>query len=400
MAIAHFSVSPRRNTQTQSAHEVVQYLTREGVWHEQNKERLVERDVAYLTRAGEEVQTRNDLVAQGTRNLPIWAAGNAETFFREAAQWERAGGRYAYVVQMSLPRSLTHAEHMALKDDFLDATMHDKALVWVKHEPRAFDGQPNPHLHIMVSARIVDAYPRTPMQTFARFNRKDPTRGGWEKDRFWNERGALRQLRMAFTDLSNFHLERVGASERLDPRCLRDQGIERPSFGKASRGKTLERNVADEQAKATAAWEQRKAYKEVGDIRDISREEFVLLVREWTRDYERGEALPRSSRDVVHAYETRQREQRHTERQTTIARLEREAVQQERTLAENQSRQHQWAYWERANQPTPAPLAAQIERWRDPVLEWPEAHEEPHSGKAARSRIWREERERNEGRQR
>ena len=392
MSITHFSISPRRNTQAQSARDVVQYLTREGVWSEQNSDRVPERDVPYLTRTAETVQARNDLVAMGTRQLPPWAQGNAETFFREAAQWERVGGRYAYVVQMSLPRSLTHTQQMALKDDFLEATMHDKALLWVKHEPLALDGHPNPHLHIMLSARMVDTYPRTAPQTFARFNRNDPVRGGWEKDRFWNERGALRQLRMAFADLTNFHLERAGSEERIDPRRLRDQGIERPSFGKASRGKTFERDVATEQARARAAWEQRKAFKDIGDIRDISREEFVLLVREWTRDYERGAALPRSSREVVEAYETRQAEHRAGERQATIDRLERTITHLERRETEQRALARQLDYWEKRGEPTPAAVAERIAHFGEEMLILPETPDERSSGRAPRVRVWDERR--------
>jgi hypothetical protein len=65
---------------------------------------------------------------------------------------------------------------MALKDDFVDATMHDKPLLWVKHEPVASDGQPNPHIHIMLSARVVDAIARERQQMFARFCRNNPAR--------------------------------------------------------------------------------------------------------------------------------------------------------------------------------------------------------------------------------
>jgi hypothetical protein len=98
--------------------------------------------VAYLTREGADVQARNDLVASGVRNMPGWAQDNATVFFREAARAERAGGRYAYVLQFSLPRSLTHEQQMALKDDFIEATMPDKPLLWVKHEPVGLDGHP------------------------------------------------------------------------------------------------------------------------------------------------------------------------------------------------------------------------------------------------------------------
>jgi transposase-like protein len=299
MPIAHFSFSPRTTMQTQSATDVVHYLTREGAWLEHNQDKLPDRDVAYLTREAPDVQARNDLVASGVRNLPDWAQDNATVFFQEAARSERINGQYAYVLQFSLPRSLTHAQQMALAEDFLSATMPDKPLLWVKHEPVALDGQPNPHLHVMLSGRMMDDIARSPSQFFARFNPDHPERGGARKDRFWVDRVAPRQLRMAFTDITNYHLERADVSERLDPRRLSEQGIDRPSFGKASRGQTLDRDIAAEQAKATLAWEQRKGFKGIANVHTIPREAFVLQVRQWMRSYERGTAIPTASAEVV-----------------------------------------------------------------------------------------------------
>ncbi len=177
MPIAHFSVSVRRTGQSQSATDVVHYLTREGAWQHKNGE-AYDDDVAYMKRTHVNTKSRNDLVNGDTKNLPAWAQGDAATFFHEAAFWERHKGRYAYVIQMSLPRSLTHEQHMALKDDFIEAVMPRNPLVWVKHEPVARDGKRNPHIHIMVSARLIDDIERRPQQMFARFCREDPARGG------------------------------------------------------------------------------------------------------------------------------------------------------------------------------------------------------------------------------
>jgi hypothetical protein len=329
MPIAHFSVSARRNTQPQSATDAVHYLTREGAWQQKGEQAEAAHDVAYLARHSKETKARNDFVDGDVRHLPRWAGESATTFFHEASQWERVGGRYAYVLQMSLPRSLTHDQQMALKDDFIEATLHDKSLLWVKHAPVALDGQPNPHLHIMFSARINDGIERDPQRTFARYNRASPEEGGCLKDRFWNEKGALTQMRMAYTDVSNFHLELAGVQERIDPRSLRDQGIDRPSFGKASRGHTLSRDVEAEQHKAAEAWEQRKAYKDISDVQAIPREEFVLLVRQWTRDYDRGQQLPRVSHAEVQTWTSREQ----TRLATEHAAVDHQLAQVERGLA-------------------------------------------------------------------
>ena len=214
-------------------------------------------------------------------------------------------GRYAFALQIALPCELTHDQHMALAEDFVEATMHDKPLLLVKHEP-VTDGQPQPHLHILVGARTEDGIVRGPEKHFRRYNAEHPHLGGAQKDRFWNTSQAPRQLRMAFGDLANYHLERSGVEARIDPRSLRKQGIERDRVSWEHPVRPDEATRHREQAQAAQAWEQRKAYKGLGAVQAIPREEFVLLVRQWTRDYDRGQQLPRVSLAEAHAWTTRE----------------------------------------------------------------------------------------------
>ena len=67
----------------------------------------------------------------------------------------------------------------------------------------------NPHAHIMLTMRSVDAD------------------GFGKKRREWNKRRLLERQRKAWEEYANRALERAGSDERIDHRSLKEQGIER-----------------------------------------------------------------------------------------------------------------------------------------------------------------------------
>jgi hypothetical protein len=320
MALAHFWMqSISRAKANLPASVAVHYLKREAEFAAE----------AYLSRTSERTKDRHDLVAWGVQHLPAWAEDSPGTFFRAAEQYEGANRYHAVMLQFSLPKEMTHAQHLALTHDFIEATMSDKTLLWVKHEPLdTFTHEPQPHIHMLLSARTVDGIARDEQQTFQRWNREEPARGGCEKDLFWSRRQAVEQLRHAFTDLTNFHAEKLGLDMRIDSRSLRRRDIDRkPMYKEEDRPNRVV--LEAEQHKAAQAWEQRKVYKGLGEVQAIPREEFVLLVRQWTRDYDRGQQLPRVSLTEVQAWTT--------EEQTRLAQrqqgVDHQLAQVERGLA-------------------------------------------------------------------
>jgi hypothetical protein len=304
MALAHLWIQNiSRAKSSLPASVAVHYLKREAEFAAE----------AYLSRTSEQTKDRNDLRAWGMQNLPPWAEENPAKFFSAAEQHEGVNRYHAIMLQFSLPKEMTHEQHMALTEDFIEATMSDKPLLWVKHEPLdKFTHAPQPHIHVLLSARTVDGIARDPRQTFQRWNAAHPERGGCQKDLFWSRRQGVEQLRHAFTDLTNMHAERLGLEMRIDSRSLRRRDIDRkPMYTEEDR--PSREALAAEQLKAADAWEQRKAYKGIEDISAISREEIVLLVRQWTRDYVKGKAVQRSSRDVVDAWYAREVARREAE---------------------------------------------------------------------------------------
>jgi hypothetical protein len=257
-----------------------------------------------MTRTGKDTLHHDDLVGTPVvKNLPQWANGDVAYYFKTASEYEKRGP-YAIAFQIALPRELTHEQHLNFAQDFADALMHNKAYLIVKHEP-VKDGQPQPHLHVLMGLRNEDDIARKASKHFQRWNAAHPELGGAQKDRFWNQRQAPGLVRHAITDLGNFHMELAGIERRIDPRSLRKQGIERDRISWNNPATLDDSTIAREQAQAIESWTHRKAYKGISDVSTIPREEFVLLVRQWTREYAPGTALPRADPSEVAAYRAR-----------------------------------------------------------------------------------------------
>jgi hypothetical protein len=300
MGSAHLWVHNYSKTSaTQTAAEQVRYLQRQGEFN----------PVSYLQRTSPHRKDYTDFVCGDTQNLPDWADEDAGKFFMQAQKSERVNGYYAVQVQFSLPKELTHAQQMALTQDFMQATMPDQPALWVKHDKRLDSGERHPHIHILLSARQMDEHQRSPEQTFARWDANAPEQGGAKKDLFWSKRQAPQQLREAFADITNYHLERERCQERIDVRRLNRRGIDRLPIRRGN-PQPHEQARAEERRQAYEAWEQRKAYKSIPSAHDIPPEAFVLQVREWTRTFARGTAIHPATVRQFPGYEARLATQR------------------------------------------------------------------------------------------
>lgn len=264
-----------------------------------------EQQLAYI--AG----TREDLVFTQTRNLPAWAEGNATTFFRAAEAYEGGGDTRAWNAfeewKITLPQELTIAQNTALAADLVDLIAGTRLPCTVAlHNPLTLDGtQHQPHIHLLISARQNDGHARSAEQHFKRHNRKEPAKGGAEKDpAFWTQ-GAVKLHRVMLADILNLHLEQHGQVARVHPDSLVERGMGRepepkllPSEGNAYRTRkhvspTMAEVLAIRQTRATQPpreqnnarqyWEQRKGV--LGITRDMPHAQklaHVLLRRHGT----------------------------------------------------------------------------------------------------------------------
>jgi MobA/MobL family len=256
--------------------------------------------VAYITRKPLRGTTHLDYISQGredclfstSRNLPGWCQGDARVYFADAERYEGAGWVAFEELKIGLPVALTHRQNLMLLGEIVDAIAGDRLpATYAMHVPRTMDGrQEQPHFHMILSRRQIDAWDRPPAQHFRRYNAKDPAKGGAQKDQTFAHRLAQRQLRVMISDLVNLHLERAGRVERVHPGKLQDRGIDRtpepklrPSESRAYREKgTVSTRMAAvlatratrqetrdvEQADAQAYWEARKGILGITDEMD------------------------------------------------------------------------------------------------------------------------------------
>jgi hypothetical protein len=99
------------------------------------------------------------------------------------------------------------------------------------HEPEARDGSGiQPHVHILFSPRREEVeLDRTPAQWFAKAAARgaDPLSGGVRKDRSWDTKGRLYDVREAVALLTNAALAREGIALAVDHRSLEARGLSR-----------------------------------------------------------------------------------------------------------------------------------------------------------------------------
>ena len=258
--------------------------------------------LAYITRqpmreqAGQQIQYisqgREDCLFTRSRNLPVWCAGNPQTYFAAAERYEGAGWVAFEELKISLPVDLSHRQNMTLMQDLVDAIAGDRLpITYAFHAPRTLDEtQEQPHLHLILSRRQTDDIDRGPERHFRKHNAAHPARGGAKKDTAFAERLAQRHLRVLVSDVINVHLDQAGVEERVHPGTLRERGIDRkpepkllPSESHAYRehgtiSETMQEVLtiraerqqtrASEQANAREYWEARKGTLGITDDMD------------------------------------------------------------------------------------------------------------------------------------
>jgi hypothetical protein len=179
---------------------------------------------------------REDLVEEGTRNLPGWAE-SPHTYFQAAERFERQSpnndqrrGVAFEEWKISLPQEFSQEQNLALTRDLLDTIAGDRLpCTYAFHQPTTMDTtKKQPHLHLLISARMQDGISRSAEQHFKRWNKDHPERGGAPKDAMMNHKGAVKAHRVQIADLLNLHLEHHGMVARVHPDTLESRGLDRP----------------------------------------------------------------------------------------------------------------------------------------------------------------------------
>lgn len=187
---------------------------------------------AYIARIGKHSKNGKgeDLLALEHGNLPDWANGDPDYFWKMADKHERANGAAYREFEIALPIELTLSQNLELVHEFVKQEVGDKPFQLAIHAPTAALGDDKqPHSHIIISDRKPDEIVRPPEQHFKRYNSAFPELGGCKKDSGGREPATLKaevnSRRERWADLQNQHLEKHGYEARVDHRSNRDRGI-------------------------------------------------------------------------------------------------------------------------------------------------------------------------------
>lgn len=178
---------------------------------------------------------------------PSWVFDRQTLWNRVERSEKRVDAQLLREVEVTLPRELPRDDQMALVRRFVRERFVAKGMVadFAIHAPDASDGKEQPHAHVMLTMRRLDAGSETGFS---------PT-----KQRDWNEREDIARLvaearksfnngapkarevldyveslrnvnvwRAAWAAEANQALEQVGSAARIDHRTLEAQGIARP----------------------------------------------------------------------------------------------------------------------------------------------------------------------------
>ena len=179
-----------------------------------------------------EEQAKTDLEHSDYGNMPKWAEHNPITFWQAADLYERKNGSTYREYEIALPREMNAEQRLELVEDFIQSEIGSKyPYQFAIHNPKAMDGNDQPHVHLMFNERLQDGIERDPEQYFKRYNSKNPERGGAKKDntgKSYQERKTdIKDLRQRWADLCNSHLEKHQIDSRIDMRSYKEQGIDK-----------------------------------------------------------------------------------------------------------------------------------------------------------------------------
>lgn len=135
---------------------------------------------------------RDDVRAVIDGNLPAWAGGDARRFFAAADANERKNGRAYLEVEAAIPREA--ADPVAWARNFAQQLLGGRFPYRLAvHDREAGDGGRNVHLHLMFSDRPSDGEHFDAQRFFKR--------NGSKKDRSWNKRDKVAEVRALFAQL-------------------------------------------------------------------------------------------------------------------------------------------------------------------------------------------------------
>lgn len=142
-------------------------------------------------------------------HAPAWMKEREKLWNSVELSEKRKDAQLAREIEFSLPRELTNNQNITLAREFIQTQFVDKGMVadWSFHIDKATDGEPHPHVHVMLTMRAINAD------------------GFGQKVRAWNQKEILLGWRQSWSEHANRHLSLNGHDLHIDHRSHAERGI-------------------------------------------------------------------------------------------------------------------------------------------------------------------------------
>ena len=181
-------------------------------------------------------------------NAPDWMRDRSQLWNAVEVAEKRKDAQLAREIEVALPRELGSEEQRELVRSFAREQFVDRGMIAdiALHNPKASDGQDQPHAHVMLTMRELTG------------------EGFGKKNRDWNDREQLGDWRAAWERHANRALERHGHEVRIDHRTLDAQREAAMERGDQSRADALDREPQPKLGMAASGMERRGRKSERG----------------------------------------------------------------------------------------------------------------------------------------
>lgn len=181
----------------------------------------------YINRSGKYERDKADLVFAADHNMPDFAKQDALIFWENADEHERSDARICLELELNLPSELkTVEQQIAVVEAYIRQLNERAGRFPISYAIHSDKNGANPHVHLMLSERVLDGVERPAEQYFRRGNSKNPERGGAIKSRWWHDKKNVFWSRAAWADSCNEVLKENGFKPRFDPRTKAEQRAE------------------------------------------------------------------------------------------------------------------------------------------------------------------------------
>lgn len=203
---------------------------------------------AYILREENYTSRKEELVYKESGNMEMFDGTSAVKFWEYADTYERANSVVYREIEVNIPNEFNHEQAKELINNFVKKELGEKYIyTYAIHESYNSDGEKNLHCHLMFSERELDGINRELSQFFKRANSKAPEKGGAEKNREWQDKSRLLELRKSWEIESNNLLGKYGFEARVDCRSLLDirrELLEKEMFDEAEKYNRVPINIS------------------------------------------------------------------------------------------------------------------------------------------------------------